>query len=111
MEEEIISNPLGKLIRELRLSKGWNYSDLERESGVLRQTITAIENVGQINPSGKTLTKLAAALNVPPKLLFTAAGFTMESPEEQIPSKQELLMEAEKIEIEMRELIRKLRLL
>ena len=105
------ANPLGKLVRDLRTAKGWNYSKLEEESGVFRQTIITIENHGQENPSGKNLKKLAIALGVVPNLLYAAAGFSAELPGEEPPTKQELLMEAEKIEIEMREHIKKLRLL
>jgi transcriptional regulator with XRE-family HTH domain len=52
-------------LRELRLRKIWSQRDLAAEANVARKTIVDLE-LGRVEPTLKTMRKLAAALGVEP---------------------------------------------
>ena len=63
---------LGQALRGLRLAAGLSQEQLGLESGVQRNFISLIET-GQNQPTISTIFKLAAALNVKPSKLVSAA--------------------------------------
>jgi transcriptional regulator with XRE-family HTH domain len=72
-EPDPILEPLGAMIRKLRLERGMSQQQLADAGGFERVFIIAIEK-GRQNASARTLLKLAAALRVQPADLFT--GFS-----------------------------------
>jgi DNA-binding XRE family transcriptional regulator len=52
-------------LRELRLQKLWSQRDLAAEASVARKTVVDLE-LGRVEPTLKTMRKLAAALGVEP---------------------------------------------
>jgi transcriptional regulator with XRE-family HTH domain len=55
---------IGTTIRAQRLQKGLSQGDIERKTGLLRCYLSRVEN-GHTVPSLETLSKIAAALDVP----------------------------------------------
>ena len=63
--------PSGKVIKKLRKQAGLTQVELSKKSGVLQNHISRIET-GDIQPTVKTIKKIAAALGVPVEKFFTA---------------------------------------
>lgn len=64
-------NDVALNIRRLRTSKGWTQSELAKQAGLSRPTISNIEDVDALNPpSGRTLKAVADALGVNVPELF-----------------------------------------
>jgi len=61
--KESLQIKIGLKIKELRIEKGWNQSDLARACEKDRQAIEKIEN-GKVNSTIFTLHQIAKALNV-----------------------------------------------
>lgn len=55
---------MGFRLKEIRELKGMSQEELEKASGISRQTISAIENGKSINVMSDTLISLARALDV-----------------------------------------------
>ena len=55
---------IGTVIRSHRLQKGLSQGDIEKKTGLLRCYLSRVEN-GHTVPSLETLSKIAAALDVP----------------------------------------------
>ena len=51
-------------LKEVRITKGISQEELEKTSGISRQTISAIENKKDVNVQIDTLVSLAKALDV-----------------------------------------------
>lgn len=63
---EMTPKPIGRLIRYWRVEKlGWSLARLQDESGVLNQTINAIEIGVSQNPQLKTIKPITDALGIP----------------------------------------------
>ncbi len=73
---------LAQKVTKLREERGWGKQELERQSGVTRATIVAIEKGEQTNPTKRTLEGLARAFQVPIGELFS----TEEAPELKLSS-------------------------
>jgi transcriptional regulator with XRE-family HTH domain len=67
--------PLGLKIKELRTERGWTQKELGRRSGIVRESISAVEIGKSRKPSGETLIKLARAFGIRPEELYEAAGY------------------------------------
>ena len=63
---------MGYRVREVREEKGMTQEELERRSGVSRQTISAIENNNQYQAKVGTLMALAEALETTVDNIFFA---------------------------------------
>lgn len=63
MDKIELQRKIGQRIVELRMSKGWNQSDLARACHKDRQAIEKIEN-NKVNPTIYTLFEIANALQV-----------------------------------------------
>ena len=63
---------MGYRVREVREEKGMTQEELERRSGVSRQTISAIENNNQYQAKVGTLMALAEALGTTVDNIFFA---------------------------------------
>ena len=55
---------IGATIRDFRLQRGLSQGDIEKRTGLLRCYLSRVEN-GHTVPSLDTLTKIAAALEIP----------------------------------------------
>lgn len=55
---------MGFKLREIREAKGMSQEDLEKASGISRQTISSIENAKSASVMSGTLVSLARALGV-----------------------------------------------
>jgi DNA-binding XRE family transcriptional regulator/quercetin dioxygenase-like cupin family protein len=69
---------LGAQVRHLRQGRGLTLSDLALRSGISKPMLSKIENA-QTSCSLTTLTRLAAALDVPPTALFRGADSEREA--------------------------------
>lgn len=63
---------IAELIRSGRIRKGWNQAELAEQAGVARTTLVHLERGTIQEPRASTLSKLAAALDLPPAMM--AAG-------------------------------------
>lgn len=61
---------MGFRLKEVRELKGMSQEELEKASGISRQTISAIENGKSINVMSDTLVALARALDVKVSHIF-----------------------------------------
>lgn len=61
---------IGTIIRAHRLQKGLSQGDIEKKTGLLRCYLSRVEN-GHTIPSLDTLSKIAAALDLPIASFFT----------------------------------------
>jgi transcriptional regulator with XRE-family HTH domain len=61
---------IGTVIRSHRLQKGFSQGDIEKKTGLLRCYLSRVEN-GHTVPSLETLSKIAAALDVPIAQFFS----------------------------------------
>jgi transcriptional regulator with XRE-family HTH domain len=68
--EDKIVRELAVRIRQLRHAKGWSQERLAEEAGMHRTYLGGIE-VARRNPSLRNLIRIAQALGVPVKALFT----------------------------------------
>jgi len=59
-------------VKRLRRAKGWTQSDLATEANVRQALVSEIE-LGEANPTVRTIAKLAHALDVDPVDLFSEA--------------------------------------
>ncbi len=64
---------IGQRVRKERERRVWSQSDLARESGVQKTTISRIEN-GHHEPRQDTVRRLAGALGVEPRWLLSGVG-------------------------------------
>ena len=55
---------MGFKLREIRVAKGMSQEELEKASGISRQTISSIENEKSVSVMSGTLIALARALGV-----------------------------------------------
>src|SRR5881398_322851 len=60
---------IGETIRNFRLQKGMSQGDIEKKTGLLRCYLSRVEN-GHTVPSLDTLSKIAAALDLPISQFF-----------------------------------------
>ncbi|MBO7662899.1 MAG: helix-turn-helix transcriptional regulator [Clostridia bacterium] len=63
---------MGYRLKEIREAKGMTQEELERKSGVSRQTISAIENNNEYQAKSGTLLALANALDTTVDKIFFA---------------------------------------
>lgn len=63
---------MGYRLKEIREAKGMTQEELERKSGVSRQTISAIENNNEYQAKSGTLLALANALETTVDKIFFA---------------------------------------
>ncbi|MFC0187111.1 helix-turn-helix domain-containing protein [Fictibacillus aquaticus] len=84
---------LGKTIKTLRLSKGFNVTRLAAAAGISKSYLSSIETQ-RTNPSAHVLQKIAGALGVPVERLI------YESVEPLDPEWTELLKQAKEMGIE-----------
>ncbi len=61
---------MGYMLKEIREGKGMTQEELERKSGVSRQTISAIENNDEYQAKAGTLLALANALETTVDKIF-----------------------------------------
>lgn len=61
---------IGSILKQYRLSKGWNGKELSLKSGVARGYITEMENDRYNNPSMSIICRLCVALEVTPNDLI-----------------------------------------
>ena len=63
----------GMRLRELRQAAGWSQLELSCRTGISQSAICTMENGTLTHVHSKTLSRLAAALAVPPARLMAAA--------------------------------------
>ncbi len=56
------ANGLGKIVQAARLERGWSQTELAREAGLSRPTVSRVERGG--DPSMETTRRLAEALGL-----------------------------------------------
>ncbi len=96
---------VGDKIRELRRLKNWSQQDLANKTGIIRATISQFELNMVRDPSADKLLKIAQALEVDVKVLYSAAGYPT-SPE---TSNDVILRELEEIDVKLRDIMARLR--
>src|SRR5690349_21428068 len=75
MSSSVLSNPqVAELIRTGRLRKGLNLSDLAEQAGVSRTTLHQLERGAIQTPQAKTLSRIAAVLELPPEQMQAATA-------------------------------------
>lgn len=77
MDELEFKKLLGARIKELRIKKGLNQSDLAEKVGIVERNLSKIE-CGDIFVKVKTLTNLISALEVKPNELFDFSSIQKE---------------------------------
>jgi transcriptional regulator with XRE-family HTH domain len=65
----VMNDAIAALIRSGRLRKGLNQSELAEQAGVSRTTLHQLERGAVQEPRAKTLSRIAAALDLPPESL------------------------------------------
>src|ERR1700741_1264784 len=66
---------IGETIRNYRLQKGMSQGDIEKRTGLLRCSLSRVEN-GHTIPSLDTLAKIATAMELPLSQFFSDTGHT-----------------------------------
>jgi transcriptional regulator with XRE-family HTH domain len=73
-----MNDAIAALIRSGRLRKGLNQSELAEQAGVSRTTLHQLERGAVQEPRAKTLSRIAAALDLPPESLASSESATFD---------------------------------